>query len=524
MTGLVLNFAQELFGVGDIFVAEDFDFCLGEARSVDDAGVIEFVGEDEVVFAQDGADGAGVGCKAGLEDNAGFDTFEGRNLFFELHVEAHGAGNGADSARAHAVLLRSGDGGLAQPGMVAEAKIIIGGQVDDALAVVSAHRGLLVVQNAQLEEGPSLTKVVELGGEMSKLRAGGGCGGHANNRKPSGAGQSLTQNQHLTKESNRNADKPSTKNEDDTMNFQNRGKTLATITMALLMLGGCKSKQDAALDTAKKQAAATGQAQQVVSTDKNGNVTTSTVQPPAPGQTSQAVTTTVTPAAGVAPNTPATAAGAPAQPAAPGQVDSSGEPIAAPPPNASGQPTGAPAPGEAPIVKPADVNIAAGTDLTIRINQHISVKSSRAGDRFDGEVVEPVLEANNSIAIPKGARVSGVVVESHRRGHFKGRSILELRLTYLMLNGTRYALDTRDLTRTKKGKGKRSAAFIGGGAGLGMLVGGVATGGVGLLVGGLVGGGGGAVLGGLTGNRDINIPAESIVRFRLADNLVVQPS
>ena len=48
-------------------------------------------------------------------------------------------------------------------------------------------------------------------------------------------------------------------------------------------------------------------------------------------------------------------------------------------------------------------------------------------------------------------------------------------------------LDTHDLTQTKKGKGKRSAAFIGGGAGLGMLVGGVATGGVGLLVGGLVG-------------------------------------
>jgi len=28
----------------------------------------------------------------------------------------------------------------------------------------------------------------------------------------------------------------------------------------------------------------------------------------------------------------------------------------------------------------------------------------------------------------------------------------------------------------------------------------------------------------LTGNRDIDIPAESIVRFKLADNLVVQPA
>src|SRR5580704_2978913 len=295
------------------------------------------------------------------------------------------------------------------------------------------------------------------------------------------------------------------------MTFQYSGKTAAAMMLAFVMLTGCKSKEDAAIDTAKKQAAATGQAQQVVSTDKNGNVTTTTVQPPVPGQTAQAVTTTVAPAAGVAPNTPATAPVATGQPVTAGQ------------PDASGQPVPAPAAGAAPIVRPADVNIAAGTNLTIRINQHISVKTSRAGDRFDGEVVDPVVGDNNLIVIPKGSPVSGVVVASHRRGHFRGSSILELRLTYLTLNGTRYALNTADLTQTKKGKGKRSAAFIGGGSGLGMLVGGVATGGVGLLVGGLVGAGGGTALGGLTGNRDIEIPAESIVRFKLAENLVVQP-
>jgi len=282
--------------------------------------------------------------------------------------------------------------------------------------------------------------------------------------------------------------------------------------LTLVMLAGCKSKQDAAIDKAKQQAAATGQAQQVVSTDGNGNVSTTTVQPPAPGQTTQAVTTTVTPAASVAASTPATAPGATGQPVTAGQTDASGQPVAAPAPN------------EAPIVRPADINIAAGTNLTIRINQHISVKTSHAGDRFSGEVVEPVVGDGDRVVIPKGAPVSGVVVASHRRGHFKGSSILELRLTYLTLNGSRYALDTSDLTQTKKGKGKRSAAMIGGGAGLGMLVGGVATGGVGLLVGGLVGGGGGTLLSGLTGNRDIEIPAESIVRFKLADNLVVQPS
>jgi outer membrane murein-binding lipoprotein Lpp len=304
------------------------------------------------------------------------------------------------------------------------------------------------------------------------------------------------------------------------MNFSYSNKTVGAMMLAVVMLAGCKSKQDAAIDQAKKQAAATGQAQQVVSTDSNGNVTTTTVQPPAPGQTAQAITTTTTPvapaaAAGpVAANTPAVAPGAPEQ-AAPGTADqmaqgqpAPGQPVQAGQMDSSGQPVGPPAPGAAPIIRPADVNVPAGTNLTIRINQHISVKTSHAGDRFTGEVEEPVVGRGDRVVIPRGAPVSGVVVASHRRGHFKGSSILELRLTYLTLNGSRYALDTSDLTRTKKGKGKRSAAIIGGGAGAGMLVGGLATGGVGLLVGGLVGGGGGTLISGLTGNRDIEIPAE----------------
>ena len=82
VAGLVLDLLEELFGVGYVFVTEDFDFGAGEAGSVDDAGVIEFVGEDEVVFAEDAGDGSGVGGEAGLEDDAGFYTFEGGDFFF----------------------------------------------------------------------------------------------------------------------------------------------------------------------------------------------------------------------------------------------------------------------------------------------------------------------------------------------------------------------------------------------------------------------------------------------------------
>ena len=291
-------------------------------------------------------------------------------------------------------------------------------------------------------------------------------------------------------------------------------KPVAMMALAFTLFVGCQSKQDAAIENAKKQAAATGQAQQVVSTDKNGNVTTTTVQPPAPGQTGQAVTTTVTPAA-AAPASGAAVNGVPANtPAVAG-----GQPVAAQPAQAA-----VPAPGGEPVVRPADINVPAGTSLAIRINQHISVKTSHEGDRFDGEVVEPVSDENGHVAIPKGTPVGGIIDASHKRGHFKGASILELRLTSLTLNGTRYPVATGDLTRTKKGKGKRSAAFIGGGTGLGMLIGGVATGGTGLLIGGLAGAGAGTALGGLTGNKDIEIPAESIVRFKLADNLVLQAS
>lgn len=196
------------------------------------------------------------------------------------------------------------------------------------------------------------------------------------------------------------------------------------------------------------------------------------------------------------------------------------------------QPSGVPSVNAAPTqpgvaTTAADTNLApllvpAGTALSIRLNQHISVKTSHAGDRFTGTVVNPVT-VNGNVAIPDGSRVSGVVTESHRRGHFKGRSILQLRLTSLDLqNGGRYALDSSRVTRTKKGKGKRSFGIIGGGTGLGMLVGGIATGGVGLVVGGLAGAGGGTAIAGLTGNRDIDFPAESVITFRLADAIDIR--
>jgi len=281
------------------------------------------------------------------------------------------------------------------------------------------------------------------------------------------------------------------------------------LTLSLALATGCKSKQDDAIDQAKKQAAATGQAQQVVWTDKNGATTTTLVQP-----NGQTTTTTTTPPPATAPGTPTVT---PAT--APGTAFTNNP--AAPEP-ASTAPAAQPQPGASPVIRPADVNVPAGTTLAIRINQHISVKTTPAGSRFTGELAEGYVDANGRTILPRGTPVSGVVEESHERGRFKGASVLDLRLTSLTLNGQNYPLATHDVVRSKKGKGKRTGAFIGGGAGLGALIGGLAGGGKGALIGAGAGAGAGTAGAAFTGNRDLDIPSETIIRFRLADDLTLQ--
>jgi hypothetical protein len=185
--------------------------------------------------------------------------------------------------------------------------------------------------------------------------------------------------------------------------------------------------------------------------------------------------------------------------------------------------TAAPASSAAPAPAPEPALVLPrGTRLEVRLNQTIDVKHAESGDHFSGTLAEPVV-AGNAVAVPAGSNAAGEVLVAHKRGKFKGRSALALTLTRLDVNGTVYRIDTATLARTKKGKGKRSAALIGGGAGMGMLIGGIATGGVGLLVGGLAGGGAGALGAAFTGNKDLSLPAESVVTFRLQDSLTLAP-
>jgi hypothetical protein len=193
---------------------------------------------------------------------------------------------------------------------------------------------------------------------------------------------------------------------------------------------------------------------------------------------------------------------------------------AAPPPPPAGGQAAAPAGAQAPAAQP--VVIPAGMRIRVRLGQTLSTKQNQTGDPFSGVVVDPV-RVNGQTVIPAGARARGVVTESKGLGKFKGQAVLALRLDSVSAGGVTYPVRTSHVERVEQGKGKRSAVMTGGGAGFGALIGGLAGGGKGALIGGLLGGGGGAAGSAFTGNKDLVIPAESILTFDLERSLTVNP-
>jgi hypothetical protein len=191
-------------------------------------------------------------------------------------------------------------------------------------------------------------------------------------------------------------------------------------------------------------------------------------------------------------------------------------------PTSSGQPSSsattpaAPAPVEAePLVVPA------GTVVTVRLAQAVGSKISQPGQTFSATVATPV-EVGGKTAIPAGAGASGTVVDAQPLGKIKGGAVLQLKLDSLRIGGADRPVQTSAVVRTEKGKGKRTAVLAGGGAGLGALIGGLAGGGKGAAIGALAGGGAGTAGAAYTGNKDIVLPAESALSFKLEQSIRIK--
>src|SRR5579864_1935581 len=118
----VFSFLEDAFAIGNVFMLENFDGGAREAAAVNDGGVVQLVGDDQIFFSQNCRDRSGVCGEAGLKNDAGFGAFEARDLLFELHVNFHGADDGADGSGAHSIFADGIDGGATKFGMRGKAK------------------------------------------------------------------------------------------------------------------------------------------------------------------------------------------------------------------------------------------------------------------------------------------------------------------------------------------------------------------------------------------------------------------
>jgi hypothetical protein len=268
------------------------------------------------------------------------------------------------------------------------------------------------------------------------------------------------------------------------ISVQNRFSSLAAMALAAAMVAGCHSK---------------------------------TAPPPAPAQTQE-------PNAGAAAPAPAQQDGSTASPTAavpPAPANAVPAPAASQQAVAGGAPAGpasgpaaAPAPVPATPPPPAVVSLARGTRLRVRLDDDLGSKISQPGQTFRCTIADPVV-VNGQTVIERGARAEGTVVDAKALGRFKGGAELEVRLDRVHTKWGRYPVATESIERAEKGKGQRSAGFIGGGAGLGALIGGLAGGGKGAGIGALAGAGAGTAGTALTGNQNIVLPAETLLTFRL---------
>jgi len=167
------------------------------------------------------------------------------------------------------------------------------------------------------------------------------------------------------------------------------------------------------------------------------------------------------------------------------------------------------------------VTLPTGTVVTVRLSNAVGSKISSSGDQFSASVATPV-EVDGKVVVPAGAEASGRVVEAVPQGRFKGAAVLRLVLTSITLNGDAQDIKTSSITRSLKGKGKRTAAMIGGGAGGGALIGGLVGGGKGALIGAAAGAGAGTAGAAYTGNKEVVLPAESTLSFKLSEPLTIK--
>jgi hypothetical protein len=160
------------------------------------------------------------------------------------------------------------------------------------------------------------------------------------------------------------------------------------------------------------------------------------------------------------------------------------------------------------------VTIAAGTPLAVRMIDSVDSGVNHAGETFRGSLDAPVTVDGDEI-VPRGTDVTLRLAEVKSAGRMTGKAELRLELAYIDLRGKRYTVQSSDVTQTGRSEGKRTAATVGGAAAVGAIIGAIAGGGKGAAIGATAGAGAGAAASVITKGKQVKVPSETLLEFRL---------
>jgi hypothetical protein len=206
---------------------------------------------------------------------------------------------------------------------------------------------------------------------------------------------------------------------------------------------------------------------------------------------------------------------------APPAYPESPAPAPAPPASMSAPEAAHPAsPPPPPPPQPKTAEIPAGSTVSIRMIDSVDSAVNHSGEVFHASLDAPLV-VNDEVIVPKGASVYVRLVNAASAGHMTGKSELRMELVKLDFQGKSYPLVSSTYELAGSSRGKRTAATVGGGAALGALIGAIAGGGKGAAIGAGVGAGTGAVYQGATRGKQVQIPSETKLDFRLEQPITI---
>jgi hypothetical protein len=166
------------------------------------------------------------------------------------------------------------------------------------------------------------------------------------------------------------------------------------------------------------------------------------------------------------------------------------------------------------------VTVAPGAFLQVRVSQGMDAKHTKVGDVFNGILANDVV-AGGAVALPRGAAVTGTVVDAKAAGGLGGSSALALQLTSVSFGGQQYPLESAVWGVNGPSKTGQTVNNTVGLGLFGALIGAVAGGGPGAAIGAVAGGSAGMAASAATSGPQAYVPSESLLNFSLAKPITV---